>query len=217
VSGLTGYQDIGVSLGGQYSDGIRGGSLVAGAVPAHGDRAEFQAAISFQEQLDLFDYWDKLRNGSPFPMRGDFDPTQVFSTLGSLGLIEVSYPEDDRLEPEFRYRLVGSDIQAFFEESLKGKSVQEAKNPAYAVYLTGIYNAVVRLKAPICVQENNCLPSGYYIFRGRIYLPAEPDASGRPTILIYNTLDPGRGDLRIARRLADDFPQDDARVWVLSA
>lgn len=214
---FSGFQDNGASLSGQYSGGIRGGSLVAGVIPSQVDRDQFHASISFQEQLDLFEYWVALRNGSSFPARGDFDPMQVFATLGSLGLIEVSYPEDDTLEPQFRYRLVGSDIQAFFEESLKGKSVQEAKNPAYADYLTSIYDAVVRHKAPVCVWENNCLPSGYYIFRGRIYLPAEPDALGRPTILFYNTLDPERGTLRVARRVADEFPQDDAKVWVLSA
>lgn len=188
---------------------------VSGAERIYATLDEFDANLAFRQQVELFRYWHGLQNGEGLPRRGDFDPTQVPKALGSLGLIDVEYPRGGANRPEFRYRLVGSEIQEFYDESLKGKNVREVKNPAYADYLIGLYLTAVNHAGPICVQENNNLASGYYNFRGRIYLPAEADHAGRPTILIYSTLDTRRAELNIKSNIPSIFPQDKAVIWLL--
>ncbi|MGB6117339.1 MAG: PAS domain-containing protein [Mesorhizobium sp.] len=66
--------------------------------------------------IDLFQYWDRLRDGRPAPLRTDIEPADIKSLLADTFILE----RDARGEPIFR--LAGTRICATFGRELKGHS-----------------------------------------------------------------------------------------------
>jgi hypothetical protein len=69
----------------------------------------------------LWDYWQTIHPASGLPGRQHFDPGAVIELLPNLVLVEV------HREPlRFRYRLVGSRVDAVNRRGLSGKWLDEA-------------------------------------------------------------------------------------------
>jgi hypothetical protein len=67
----------------------------------------------------LKDYWERKRGSRPFPARADIMPAQMKEHLGWIVLVDV-------LSDEFRYRMIGSRVSAYFLKQATGKTVSEA-------------------------------------------------------------------------------------------
>jgi hypothetical protein len=67
----------------------------------------------------LKSYWDRKRDGRTFPARADIKPAEMKEHLGWIVLIDV-------LPDEFRYRMIGSRVTAYFLRNATGKTVHEA-------------------------------------------------------------------------------------------
>ena len=65
-------------------------------------------------------YWQTIRRGRKMPARPDLDPTVIPKLLGSVILVDVL---TDPLD--FRYRLVGSDIDTIAHRTLRGVRFSE--------------------------------------------------------------------------------------------
>lgn len=67
-----------------------------------------------QKTIDLFQYWNRLRDGRPAPMRNEIEPSDIRSLLGDTFILE----EDGNGRAVFR--LAGTRLCALFGRELKG-------------------------------------------------------------------------------------------------
>ncbi|MEX0347222.1 MAG: PAS domain-containing protein [Rhizobiaceae bacterium] len=64
--------------------------------------------------IELFHYWNRLRNGRPAPERTEIEPADIKTLLADTFILE----RDSRSKPVFR--LAGTQICAIFARELKG-------------------------------------------------------------------------------------------------
>ncbi|MDP3897763.1 MAG: PAS domain-containing protein [Mesorhizobium sp.] len=67
-----------------------------------------------QGSIELFQYWDRLRDGRPAPKRTEIEPSDIKTLLADTFILE----KDTRGEPVFR--LAGTRLCAIFGRELKG-------------------------------------------------------------------------------------------------
>ena len=72
--------------------------------------------MKLKGSIELFQYWDRLRDGRPAPRRTDIEPADIKSLLADTFILE----KDARGEPVFR--LSGTRMCATFGRELKGYS-----------------------------------------------------------------------------------------------
>jgi hypothetical protein len=65
-------------------------------------------------------YWQTLRRGRRIPSRADLDPTEIPRLLPGVILVDV-----ERQPLDFRYRLVGSDIDSISHRPFRGVRFSE--------------------------------------------------------------------------------------------
>jgi hypothetical protein len=70
----------------------------------------------------LYRYWKAKCAGRAMPARRDIDPLEMKWLLGNLSLIDVRQDQ-----PDFRFRLAGSNVVALFGKELTGRAVTEAR------------------------------------------------------------------------------------------
>jgi hypothetical protein len=93
--------------------------------------------------LDLYGYWLAKRGARAMPARSDIDPGDVPALLAHLIII-------DRVDDQFRYRLVGTAVAEQFGHDLTGRYVGFYVSPAkYIDALRAIYQRVFTTSRPI--------------------------------------------------------------------
>jgi hypothetical protein len=70
--------------------------------------------MKLQGSIDLFHYWNRLRNGRPAPQRTEIEPADIKSLLADTFILEL----DTRGVPVFR--LAGTRLCATYGRELKG-------------------------------------------------------------------------------------------------
>ena len=112
------------------------------------------AEVEFDPDLDepkpltfLRDYWHKRRGAASMPQRKDISPSHMKPHLKHILLVDVVARGED-----FRYRLVGSELQRYFHGNPSGRLMSEALAPfgAETVRRTvATYRAVIERRAPL--------------------------------------------------------------------
>jgi hypothetical protein len=93
----------------------------------------------------LFDYWQRIHPPHGLPGRQHFDPAAIGRLLPNIVLVEVH-----RDPLRFRYRLLGSRIDAIHGKPLAGLWLDEAyANHPNAVVMLGEYTRVTETRQPI--------------------------------------------------------------------
>lgn len=94
--------------------------------------------------LDQIDgYWRSKCVDGGLPSIADINPTEFGAALGSVSLIDVL------AEPlRFRFRLVASNIQARFEQSLSGTFLHDFPEPEKARLFQAVYRSVLKTRHP---------------------------------------------------------------------
>jgi hypothetical protein len=113
------------------------------------DKAE-PALLSF-----LRDYWQDLRGAREMPSRRDIAPSAMKARLPHILLADVIEQGWD-----FRYRLVGGELQRYFQGNPTGKLMSEALSPfgADTVRRTiETYACVVARRAPVRIRGTGSL------------------------------------------------------------
>ena len=100
------------------------------------------ATIASPKLQRLHAYWDAKRGSRPMPARADIDPVEIPWILGNLSLIEV------RGEGDYRWRLDGSNLSAFFGCEMTGRSISEYPYPAFIEKMRATLDAAVRAGGP---------------------------------------------------------------------
>lgn len=83
---------------------------------AQAEQSERSERMKLKGSVELFQYWDRLRDGRPAPRRTDIEPADIKSLLADTFILE----KDARGEPVFR--LAGTRMCATFGRELKGYS-----------------------------------------------------------------------------------------------
>ncbi len=89
-------------------------------------------------------YWQGLRQGRKMPARADLDPTAIPRRLTGVLLVDVL---KDPLD--FRYRLVGSDIDAISQRNFRGVRFSEILHMRRGNRLWAQYQEVAKTGRPL--------------------------------------------------------------------
>ena len=108
-------------------------------------------------------YW-RSRAQDRLPSRSDIDPADLAFALGSVSLVDVL-----RDPLRFRFRLIGSNIQARFLVDLRDIYVDQFPEPENAGLFSTVYKGVLNTGQP---QDfvGSCVEDGKdRLYRGRIW------------------------------------------------
>ncbi len=95
-------------------------------------------------------YWERQRGAGKMPRRQDISPAHMSLQLRHILLTDVIRGGED-----FRYRVVGSELQRYFESNPTGKPMSEALRPfgEQTVRRTlETYKTVVARRAPLRIR-----------------------------------------------------------------
>lgn len=111
-------------------------------------------------------YWCNLRRDRPMPARADIDPAEIPKILPYLMLTDV-------LENgQFRYRLIGTEVERSFGAPVTGRTLEELMFGEYLAYMTGLYRRVVEEKRPIfSVSRYGGTDRDHPLFTKRVMMP----------------------------------------------
>ena len=107
--------------------------MSADAPPGLGPRGESALA-----------YWQGLRRGRRLPARADIDPAEIPKLLAGTLLIDVL-----REPLDFRYRLIGSEIDAITHRNFRGMRFSEIPQMRRGNRLWAQFEQVVETRRPL--------------------------------------------------------------------
>lgn len=93
----------------------------------------------------LHGFWAALKGSRGLPFRADFHPEQLGFILGQITVIEVL-----RDPLNFRYKLIGTRIEAAGRRGDQGKTVDRIEPAPYRDLADAAYRQVTKDRAPCC-------------------------------------------------------------------
>jgi len=137
----------------------------------------------------FLDYWNAGRNGAALPLRAGFIPREV---RGNLQWVATADLEGD----DFRYRVVGTRVAAYFLADGTGKTSRQAFASADAGLRDGILWLMHRacaLRRPVRVTgPSSHWNSTFYPAYDTLYLPYSSDGETADRVVTVFTFDNGR-------------------------
>jgi hypothetical protein len=89
-------------------------------------------------------YWERIRGERRMPRRGDLDPVEIPRLLPFVMLVDVL------AEPlDFRFRLIGSAVQAIIAQNYVGRRFSELPHMVRGNMVWAEYEAVVSHHQPV--------------------------------------------------------------------
>ena len=138
----------------------------------------FLEQVSDPRLVELYRYWDGLRQSRLAPRRAELCPSHVPQLLPHLMLVEVV---GDEARQRYRYRLVGTEIERNFGVSMTGRCIDELMRGEYLAFIEGLYRTLVTEAVPV-YSENvyDAAQSGFDAYpdafrTGRLMLPLSDD------------------------------------------
>ena len=89
-------------------------------------------------------YWDRIRAGRPMPSRADFDPVDIPKLLPVTILVDVL-----RDPLDFRYRLLGTEIDRIVKANYRGRRFSELPHIEKGGKLWSDHEQVCRTGRPL--------------------------------------------------------------------
>ena len=89
-------------------------------------------------------YWQTLRRGRRIPARADLDPTEIPKLLPGVILVEV-----ERAPLDFRYRLVGTEVDTISHRNFRGVRFSEVLHMRRGNDIWAQFARVVETAAPL--------------------------------------------------------------------
>jgi hypothetical protein len=109
----------------------------------------FIESVSDQRLAALHSYWSSKRGPRILPARADIDPGELRRLLPHILLIDVVAGGRD-----FRYRLVGTEIERHIGRPVTGRLISEVLCGDYLAYIRSLHQRVIAEAAPV-YSENN--------------------------------------------------------------
>jgi len=137
--------------------------------PMQNEREVGQPDLAADHPIALFSrVWRALKGARPLPCRADFHPRLVASALPFIIILERRAEP----EPQYRYRLVGSEMQLMLGHNPTGQSLADILSPDALKRRLRAYEGAfaqrqpVYLEGAVPVADRDFLPiiSGYFPF-----------------------------------------------------
>jgi hypothetical protein len=95
-----------------------------------------------------YDYWESKRGGRAMPSRADLDPIEMKAFLPHIVLTDVLHNSAPDLPLDFRYRLMGTAVDAHMSRRFTGLRLSElpAQRPGSQMWLN--FSEVVEQRQP---------------------------------------------------------------------
>ena len=119
----------------------------------------------------LFDYWNTLRGERTLPRRGDFDPTDIPRLLPHLILAEVLRSGADGEVDDFRFRLIGTHVDARMNQRYTGQRLSQIPGKGRGSKIWDAYQAVEREGKPKVISLDYIGPMERTMGTTELYLP----------------------------------------------
>ena len=119
----------------------------------------------------LFRYWDSIRGNRPLPNRCDFDPIAIPQLLPHLILAEVLRDEADGQVADFRFRVIGTHVDARMSDRYTGRRLSQIPSKRPGSKIWNAYQAVEREGQPKVISLNYIGPTERTRKTTEIYLP----------------------------------------------
>lgn len=130
----------------------------------------------------VWGYWDVRRGDRRCPARADLDPLDIPQLLPHLGLVDV---EDDGRR--FRYRLIGTHMNAMLGENFTGRCLDPENRGAYAALLQDLYADCTRARRPLFSENEVRYHDGRRVTMRRLILPFAGDDGAPVEMLLFST------------------------------
>lgn len=163
------------------------------------------------DQLDrLARYWQHKRVSARLPARGDIDPTEFPWLVGRVFLIDVL-----RKPVDFRFRLFGSELAAWYGVDLTGRVLSALKRPNLEHSLRSDYQGAVDTGEPRYREATLATRLGGSARLHRLVLPLAADGLRVDMILGASVLSDQVPDQGIFRSRVTG--RSIAKVWPLQS
>jgi len=104
----------------------------------------FAESLSDQRLLTLYAYWLSKRGGRAMPSRADIDPGDFRALLPHILLVDVIDGGTD-----FRYRLVGTELERHLGRPVTGRLLSELVSGRYLDYMRSLYLTAIIEGVPV--------------------------------------------------------------------
>ena len=166
-------------------------SLITQSIPDSGDRRIEREELRSPMLRRLVDYWDRLRGERPMPLRGQLKPEEMAFALAQIMLVDIHWPSavTEASDPTFRFRLVGSRIEATGHRGLTGRWAHELQPEFYR-------NAVLRAYREAAISGEPSIRRIQYVAEGnelryeRVALPLSNHSASADMLLVGTDWEP---------------------------
>lgn len=109
----------------------------------------FTEFFSDERLAALHSYWSDKRGTRAMPSRADVDPAELRALLPHLLLVDVVDGGQD-----FRYRLVGTEIERQIGRQVTGRLISEALSGDYLAYILSVHRRVLAERAAVYCENS---------------------------------------------------------------
>jgi len=162
-------------------------SLITRSIPDSGDRRIEREELRSVMLRRLVGYWDDLRGDRPLPGRCELKPENMAFALAQIMLVDIHWPSavTEASDPTFRFRLVGSRIEATGHRGLTGRWAHELQPEFYRNTVLRAYREAAISGEP-SIRRIQYTKDGNELRYERVALPVSSHG-GQPDMLLVGT------------------------------
>ncbi|MBL8573873.1 MAG: PAS domain-containing protein [Hyphomicrobiaceae bacterium] len=150
----------------------------------HPDHADPAILANLPESIgQLLAYWQSKRRGRAMPSRADIEPAEIKTFLPLSILVDVTY--DERGEPDFTYRLVGTREVEIRGSDPTGRRVAEAYHGPSVENVIGCYRLVVDNRVPFLDDEYFVRDGDNFADEANLFLPLSNDGERVNMVMVF--------------------------------
>jgi hypothetical protein len=165
-------------------------SLITQSIPDSGDRRIEREELRSPMLRRLVDYWDGMRGERAMPSRSQLKPEEMAFALAQIMLVDIHWPSavTEASDPTFRFRLVGSRIEATGHRGLTGRWAHELQPEFYRNAVLRAYREAVAGEPSIRrIQYTN---DGNELRYERVVLPLSNHGTQADMLLVGTDWEP---------------------------
>jgi hypothetical protein len=151
-------------------DSMSGDPAATSVIVPPGEFPVGQLPINHPQLAQLYRYWDRKRGARRMPARSDILPEELGSLLGNLFMVDVVR---EPAQARFRYRLVGTALNAIMDQELTGKFVDQMPF-LYRKFALPAYREILNAGRPT-YKETNAFEGWLVVRYKRLLLPLSSD------------------------------------------
>jgi len=162
-------------------------ALITHSIPNSGDRRIERDELRSRMLRRLVDYWAALRGERPMPARCQLKPEEMAFVLAQIMLVDIHWPSavTEASDPTFRFRLVGSRIEATGHRGLTGRWAHELQPEFYRNAVVQAYREAAISSEP-SIRRIQYTTDGNELRYERVALPLSSHGT-HPDMLLVGT------------------------------